>query len=94
MKLRPNETVLTGSWIEVGSGVQADDVCKRIDWLISNDLKKVASSPQWGDWETLFQDLSDGRYWERTYPRGDMQGGGPPQLQVISATAAKAKYRI
>ena len=94
MKLRPNEYVLTGSWIHKNSTVQEDDVCKRIEWLVNTDLKKIASSPQWGDWETLFQDPSDGRYWERTYPHGDLQGGGPSQLQVMSTDEARAKYQI
>lgn len=94
MKLRPNEHELTGSWIYVNNAVQADEVCKRIEWLINIDLKKIAASPHWGDWETLFQDPLDGRYWERTYPNGDLQGGGPPRLQVISIDEAKAKYQI
>ena len=94
MKLQPNEYLLTGAWIYANNAMHSDDVCERIEWLIANTLKKVASSSQWGDWETLFQDTSDGRYWERTYPQGDLQGGGPPQLQVMSADEAKAKYQI
>lgn len=94
MKLQPNDHVLTGSWIYANNGMRGDAVCERIEWLLKNQLKKIASSPQWGDWETLFQDPSDGRYWERTYPHGDLQGGGPPQLQVISEGEAKSKYKI
>lgn len=94
MKLRSNENMLIGSWIQVHNVVQADDVCKRIEWLVNTDLKKIASSPQWGGWETLFQDPSDSRYWERTYPQGDLHGGGPPQLKMMSADEAKAKYQI
>ena len=94
MKLKKNEHMLIGSWIQSHNTMQGDDVCKRIEWLVSNSLKRIAASPQWGDWETLFQDASDGRYWERTYPQGDLQGGGPPQLKVISADEAKVKYQI
>ena len=94
MKLQANERVLTGSWTHVRDSVRGDEVCKRIEWLVGNELKRIASSPQWGDWETLFQDPSDGRYWERTYPLGHLQGGGPPQLKVIATEEAKAKYRI
>jgi hypothetical protein len=94
MKLQPDERLLTGSWICDTEVVRSDEVCKRIEWLIKNELTQIASSPQWGDWETLFQDTSDGRYWERTYPQGHLQGGGPPQLQVISEDDAKAKYKI
>lgn len=94
MKLSSNEHVLTGSWVQANDAVHGDNVCERIEWLVNNNLRRIAASPQWGDWETLFQDPSDGRYWERTYPHGDLQGGGPPQLQVISDDQAKAKYQF
>lgn len=94
MKLKSSEHTLSGAWVCINDKVQPNDVCKRIEWLIKNLLEKVASSPQWGGWETLFLDLSDGRFWERTYPQGDLQGGGPPQLQVISEQDAKSKYSI
>jgi hypothetical protein len=94
MKLRPDETLLTGSWLYVDHVMRGDAVCDRIEWLIKNHLKKIASSPLWGDWESLFQDPSDGRYWEITYPHGDLQGGGPPQLKVISENDGKEKYGI
>lgn len=94
MKLRSDESLLAGSWEFVNNEMRGDAVCERIEWLVVRQLKKIASSPQWGDWETLFQDPSDGRYWERTYPQGELQGGGPPQLRVISPEEAKAKYKI
>lgn len=94
MKLQSNESLLAGSWVLVNNEMHGDATCERIEWLVANELKKIASSTQWGDWETLFQDPSDGRYWERTYPQGNLQGGGPPQLQVISPEEAKAKYKI
>jgi Immunity protein 27 len=53
-------------------------------------LAKIASS----DWETLFRDPSDGRYWERTYLHSETQGGGPPSLFALSAEKAHAKYEF
>lgn len=94
MTLRPDETVLTGSWEFSNNKMRADAVCDRIEWVIANELRKVASSPQWGDWEALYQDPTDGRYWERTYPQGHLQGGGPPQLKVLSEGEAKRKYNL
>jgi Immunity protein 27 len=32
----------------------------------------------------LFRDPGDDRYWERTYPQGEAQGGGPPPLIALS----------
>lgn len=93
MNLRPDERVLIGSWRYVDQLMRGDDVCDRIEALIAHQLRKIAASPQWGDWETLFQDPSDGRFWERTYPQGDLHGGGPPQLQLISEDEARAKYK-
>jgi hypothetical protein len=94
MKLRPDETDLVGRWISENGQVQADDVCKRIEALTANQLKKIAVSKEWGAWETLFQDPDDQLFWERTYPQGDTQGGGPPRLTVLSPERANSKYSI
>jgi hypothetical protein len=94
MKLDAEESLLVGRWDFDGSTNRADHVCQRIEWLTRQHLTKVASSPQWGDWEILFQDPADGRLWELTYPQGELQGGGPPQLQTISSAVAKTKYQL
>jgi hypothetical protein len=88
MKLTPTETELIGRWEMVDGRVRGDATCERIEWLTSSYLEKISSS----NWETLFRDPGDGRYWERTYPHGEMQGGGPPSLFVLSAEKALAKY--
>ena len=92
MKLQPNEIVLTGSWLIQNGEVHRDAISERIEWLISHHLQKITDSPQWGAWETLYKDLDDSRYWERTYPQGEMQGGGPPQLRCLATEEAKQKY--
>ena len=94
MNLKPNENVLDGAWIGTAGSIARDDVCLRIDWLVEHVLEKVAVSPQWGDWESLYRDLADGRYWEKTYPHGEMHGGGAPRLAVISEGDAVVKYKI
>ena len=75
-------------------GLQADDTAKRIEWLTTHVLEKVADSPQYGAWKTLFRDSADGRFWERTYPMSEMHGGGPPRLKPILAEQARAKYGV
>jgi len=92
MTLEPNETQLIGQWIEDQGQLRKDATCERIEWLTSQYLRKVALSPQWGAWEILFQDPSDMRYWEQTYPHGGMHGGGPPALKQISNSEAESKY--
>jgi len=92
MKPQHDETNLVGKWIEEDGRIRADAICERIKWLTSHHLKKIAISKQWGAWETLFQDPDDGRYWEQTYPKGVMQGGGPSALRCISKEKAQKKY--
>jgi hypothetical protein len=93
-KLGPNETSLVGWWIMVAGRPEKDDVCLRIEWLTSEYLRQVAISKRYGAWETLYRDPEDSRFWERTYPQGEMHGGGPPALTVIADTDAMAKYEI
>jgi hypothetical protein len=94
MKPSGNDTIFQGRWLFDGSRNHADKICERIEWLTRSHLKKLASSPQWGDWEVLFVDPDDGRFWELTYPQGELQGGGPPQLQVLDKDVALAKYHL
>ena len=94
MKLQPSETVVTGNWLIRNGRVYPDAAEERIEWLIANCLQKVKDSPNWGAWETLYKDPDDGRYWERTYPQSEMQGGGPRQLRLLSAEQVTQKYTI
>jgi hypothetical protein len=94
MKLKPSEVELVGKWLTVNNQVRGDETSDRIQWLTTHHLRKVASSKQWGEWETLFEDPDDGRMWERTYPQSEMQGGGPPRLSVLSLEKAKVKYQL
>tara|TARA_R110002094_G_scaffold201788_1_gene173177 strand:+ start:140 stop:415 length:276 start_codon:yes stop_codon:yes gene_type:complete len=88
MKLKPHETKLEGKWTVDGNKVRHDATCDRIEWLVTHHLKLITHSEKWGAWKTLFQDTDDGRYWERTYPQGEMQGGGPPRLTMLSSRAS------
>jgi immunity protein 27 of polymorphic toxin system len=92
IKLQPNEKILTGRWQVADGRARADAICDRIDWLIAHHLQKVADNPQSGAWETLYRDPDADRYWERTYPQGEMHGGGPPQLQRLTFQEARKKY--
>ena len=91
-RLQPSESQLTGHWIENDGQVIGDDVCQRIEWLVDSQLKQLAVDSS--GWDTLLCDPSDGRLWERTYRQSEMHGGGPPQLKVISAEAARNKYGV
>ncbi len=92
--LKPEETDLIGNWVKDGNGIVRDSVELRIIDLIAHVLKKVAVHPDTGAWEVLYRDPKDGRYWELTYPHGEMHGGGPMRLTNLSPTVAISKYRL
>jgi hypothetical protein len=90
--IEPAETEIVGGWVFDGGSNQPDEACRRIERLTTSVLQKVANSRAHGAWETLFRDPRDGRLWERTYPQGELHGGGPPRLAVISEVEARRKY--
>ena len=77
LALRPEETLLVGSWVLRGNSMVGDTICGRIETLLANVLVHIADDPKSGGWESLFRDPSDGRFWERFYPQSEMHGGGP-----------------
>jgi hypothetical protein len=89
-KLQPNETDLIGEWKVVGGKVVGNEACERIDLLTSQYLEHIAV----GNWEKLYRDPEDGRYWELTYPHSDWHGGGPPRLTCLSEEEAQTKYGV
>ena len=89
-ELSSNEILLEGKWISSGNKVTRDEVCKRIEWLVSEVLSKI-NADELG-WETLFQDLKDKRFWVLFYPQSELHGGGPPSLRLISEDEAGLKF--
>jgi hypothetical protein len=88
--LLPTESGLLGQWRVVNGRVDGDEVCDRINWLVSVSLKEVAHDSS--GWDRLFIDPADSRLWEMTYPNSELHGGGPPQLRVLSRIEAERKY--
>ena len=89
-RLAPDENELVGHWVLVDTRVVGDATCERVEWLTAEVLEIVGTSES--GWETLFRDPSDGRYWERTYPRSELHGGGPPTLRCLTEAEASRKY--
>ncbi len=92
MKLKSNETILKGGWLYDGSSIKSDNITKRIEWLISGELKEIATDET--GWNKLYQDLKDNRYWELTYTESEQHGGGAPNLKYLSNHEAKSKYEF
>ena len=91
-RLRADEKSITGDWIVRDGKVIGDPSCERIEWLIKHHFQRASDSLKHGAWETLYRDPDDGRYWEKTYPRSEMRGGGPPKLHTISSDLIREKY--
>jgi Immunity protein 27 len=90
-ELAPEEVDLRGDWlVQKDRSVVGDATEQRIEWLATEKLERVAND--WSGWEILYRDLRDGRFWELTYPQGEMHGGGPRRLHVLSHDEAAAKY--
>jgi hypothetical protein len=90
--INPHESTLVGQWLTAGGHVLADATEKRIGSLVKNWLIHLADDPVSGAWIQLYRDPADGRLWELTYPQGEMHGGGPRTLRVVSPTDAAQKY--
>jgi hypothetical protein len=92
MKISKEESVLQGKWILDGHSLKKNEVCLRIEWLISNYLIKITTDNT--GWNTLFQDPNDNRYWELTYPDSGQFGGGAPKLENVTTDIVRIKYKI
>ncbi len=92
VKILPTETQLNGKWLISYGQIIADPICDKIDDLIKSHLKKISHDAS--GWDTLYLDPNDNRLWELTYPEGELQGGGPPQLRLVSPEDAQRKYGL
>jgi hypothetical protein len=86
------ETELIGHWLRSAGKISADDVCRRIEYLINDVFNRLAVDAS--GWLTLYQDPGDGRYWELSYPNSDESGGGAPTLRMVTSIDAKRKFAI
>jgi len=90
MGISPDEVEIIGSWVMVNGRMTEDETSHRITSLIKTELEHVATTKD--GWEKLYRDPRDGRLWELTYPRSEMQGGGPQALLRTSPEKAQEKY--
>jgi len=92
MRIGLNEVEIKGNWALVDGRMLEDDACKRIRFLVDNELKYLSTSKD--GWEKLYKDPQDGRYWELSFPCGEMHGGGPQSLFLANFTVIQEKYGI
>jgi hypothetical protein len=90
--LGAEETQLKGSWIAKKRRVEKDAATERIEWLLRTSLHRIAIDAS--GWDTLYEDVNDGRFWELTYPQSEMHAGGPPMLSHLPRDEARKKYDV
>ncbi len=89
IRLKPEETVLQGYWLDLGSAVTPDARWDRITRLTQEYLELLATGK---DGKVhLYRDPTDGRLWELTSVAPEL-AASPPLLQVITPERAKATY--
>ena len=81
LSLRTEETLLQGQIVFQNGQVDFDETAKRIEYLIMSNLKKIKSDNS--GWFILYLDEFDNRYWELSYPKSELQGGGAPKLENV-----------
>lgn len=92
MNLSANEKELKGKWILDDGKLTADEVSRRIEWLLENLLTKIAIDKT--GWQTLYFDKVNASFWELSFPNSEMPGGGSRILTLISREKAAEKYHI
>jgi hypothetical protein len=81
---------LMGNWIVDQSGrVVGDEAEQQIRELIGRFTRLGERAC---GWTTLYRNPSDGSFWERTFPRGAMQGGGPAKLTRLTTKQVSELY--
>ncbi len=92
MKIQSDENEIRGVWRWSNGRLVADDVCRRIEILVSDHLEKVGGDRS--GWDALYRDPTDGRYWELVYLQSELHGGGPPTLRQLGVDAVRTKYGV
>jgi hypothetical protein len=82
---------LVGKWLLDESGrVVGDEIENRIWDLVRNRF--VRAGERDCGWTVLYRDPTDGSFWELTLPQGELQGGGPAQLNRLSTEQVSDLY--
>ena len=90
VKLKPEETLLVGKWLEMDGQVLGNKDCERIEKLIEKYLQLIGKDDS--GWVSIYKDPNDGRYWKLDFPQSHLHGGGPPLLKCVSKEEVKKEF--
>tara|TARA_B110001469_G_C9646193_1_gene326745 strand:+ start:4994 stop:5308 length:315 start_codon:yes stop_codon:yes gene_type:complete len=82
MEIRKNETEIIGRLINEEGDIIFDNAAKRVNFLVSNSLKKIKSDEETG-WDILYYDIRSDNFWELIYNQSHLHSGGAPSLYII-----------
>ena len=82
LSLRVGETSVVGQWIMDKGKEELDAASRRIQYLIENELQRVATSND--GWFVLYKDPKLGGFWRLSYPNSESHGGGAPRLDLVN----------
>jgi Immunity protein 27 len=81
---------IVGAWTAQGGRRVANQECEIISHLVKYHFLKVGEREE--GWTVLYRDPTNDTFWERTYPQGEMHGGGPPTLTQLSEGEVRLHY--
>ena len=71
---------LNDIWEFQDGRIRAVGDAKSINDLLKNKLVEVRKE----NWAILYRHKETGEFWDLTYPQGEIHGGGPRRLRVVS----------
>lgn len=71
---------LNDTWEFQNGQMRAVGEAGAIDSLLKDKFVEVRK----GNWAVLYRHKETGEFWDLTYPQGEMHGGGPRRLRVVS----------
>jgi hypothetical protein len=86
------KVLVEGTVVGKGGNLVPNEAGIIIRHLLEAHLVKIASRE--GGWTTLFLNPLDGEYWELTYPRSELHGGGPRQLTPLTTEEVRQFYNL
>jgi Immunity protein 27 len=96
LPLQPDETVLNGQLLVVNNCLIGDATQQRIDWLIEYNLTSLTLRQPESPCASLYQDDTDMRFWELSYPQPipGKHFSGPKQLRNLKSKEMIDKYNL
>ena len=78
--------ILIGKWIERDGQVIEDEICKKINWPINNQLQLISIDES--KYTAIYKNIKDQTFWQLSHPQSNLHRGGPPKLESITRSGS------